>query len=176
MRRDSVHDVFGSVDAKFQDQPSPLPDAGTITPSPTSSALLPSVELERPRPRIKQRSVSCTRSHVSSTTAATVSECSTTQELSGFGLGLSLGGSTWSRPATPAESCFADNELDHEVVSKGKRTGSYRLLGARGRAPSGPGLARREISSIDNSKQCKVSLHLVLPSTIIEQFLGTPSQ
>lgn len=155
VRRDSVHDVFGSVDAKFQDQPSPLPDTGIITPSPTSSALLPSVELERPIPRIKQRSISCTRSHVSSTTAATVSECSTTQELSGFGLGLSLGGSTWSRPATPAESCFADNELDTEVVSKGKRSGSYRLLGARGRAPSGTGLPRREISSIDNSKHFK---------------------
>ena len=166
VRRDSVHDVFGSIDAKLHDQPSPLPDTGTITPSPTSSALLPSIDLERPRSHAKKRSVSCTRSHISSTTAATVSECSTTQELNGFGLGLSFNDSTWSRPATPAESCFADNELDREVTSKGKRVVSYRLLGARGRVVSGNNLPRheslRQSVSTGNSKQSKVCSHIAL--------------
>ncbi|KAF8603812.1 hypothetical protein BDV93DRAFT_125522 [Ceratobasidium sp. AG-I] len=155
------------VDAKFHDQPSPLPDTGAITSSPPSSALLPSIDLERPTSHAKKRSVSCTRSHISSTTAATVSECSTTQELNGIGLGLSFSGSTWSRPATPAESCFADNELEKEVVSKGKRTASYRLLGAWGRVPSGNNLPRREpwnqVATKGNFKQPKTQRPNITP-------------
>jgi hypothetical protein len=87
----------------------------------------------------------------------TVSECSTTQELHGFGLGLSLGGSTCSRPSTPSEIYFGENKVGKEMVSKGRKQ-SYHLLGGRGRAPNGM-VRHNEVSGtiMDNSKQFKVS-------------------
>ncbi|CAE6429748.1 unnamed protein product [Rhizoctonia solani] len=142
-RRDS--DVF-TTDTKQKALASPFVEVGTETPSPSSSAAaLPSLDFE-PVSRL-QRSASCARSHVSSTTAVTISECSTTQELPG--LGLSLNGSSYSRPDTPSDIYAGRNETATRVATGGKKT-SPQLLGSRA-----PG-RQNQGQTVDNSKQLKL--------------------
>lgn len=158
VRRDSLQDIFVNADTKQKGLASPFVEAGIVTPSPSLSvAMLPSLELDPPASR-PRRPASCTRSHVSSTTTVTVSECSTTQELHGLGLGLSLGGSTCSRPSTPSDFSFGENEVGREMAPRGRKL-SYHLLGGRGRAPSGTISRRNEArrTLVDNPKQPKVS-------------------
>ncbi|KAH7335372.1 hypothetical protein B0J17DRAFT_73936 [Rhizoctonia solani] len=146
-------DVF-TTDAKQKGLASPFVEAGAVTPSPSlSSAALPHLDFE-PVSRLR-RSGSCTRSHVSSTTAVTMSECSTTQELPG--LGLSFSGSSYSRPGTPSDIYIGDNEIVARVATSGRKT-SPRFLGSR---TSGNVVSQQNDGyrrSADNSKQLKASL------------------
>ncbi|CAE6394261.1 hypothetical protein ACGC1H_003714 [Rhizoctonia solani] len=145
-RRDS--DVF-ITDAKPKALASPFVEAITATPSPLSSAAaLPTLDCE-PTSRL-ERSASCARSHVSSTTAITVSECSTTQELPG--LGLSLSGSGSSRPDTPSEICFGDNEIATRMATGGRKT-SPRILGSQ---TPGSATSRQNQGHRVDSKQLKL--------------------
>jgi hypothetical protein len=128
------------------------PETGMVTPSSSLNASAsPHLDFE-PTSR-SRRSGSCTRSHISSTTAVTVSECSTTQELQG--LGLSLGGSSYSRPSTPSEVYLADNETRAKAPPATK---------VAPRLPSGRTLngtitrqSEEQKMPVDSSKQLKVS-------------------
>ncbi|KAG8762297.1 Trimeric GatFAB AmidoTransferase(AdT) complex subunit [Ceratobasidium sp. 423] len=148
-QRDS--DVF-TTDAKQKALASPFVETGLVTPPPSSSAAaLPLLEFEPvSRPR---RSASCTRSHVSSTTAVTVSECSTTQELPG--LGLSFNGSNYSRPDTPSDICYGDNEMVTRMTTRDGKT-LPRLLGSW---TPGSAVSRQNgrcKTLVDNSKQLRL--------------------
>ncbi|KAJ1306718.1 hypothetical protein OPQ81_007708 [Rhizoctonia solani] len=148
-RRES--DVF-IADTRQKALSSHFVETGIVTPSPSlTPAALPPLDFE-PISRLR-RSASCTRSHVSSTTAVTVSECSTTQELPG--LGISFGGSSYSRPDTPSDICFENNETVARSVS-GTRKTSPRLLGNG--TPASVISRQNEGSKtiVDNSKQLKL--------------------
>ncbi|KAG8723403.1 hypothetical protein FRC09_003469 [Ceratobasidium sp. 395] len=150
IRRDSLHDVFTAIDATKGSKASPCTEPGIVTPS-LSPVTPPSplVLSETPAPRRPRRSTSCARSHISSTTAVTVSECSTTQELHGLGLGRSLDRSVWSRPDTPSDSWFGDCEPRREVTSKGKGVALPQAARGRGLAPSAAAFRRNK--ALNNS-------------------------
>ncbi|QRV74019.1 amidase [Ceratobasidium sp. AG-Ba] len=163
-RRDSLHDVFAPSDIKNGSKTSPCIEAEVAAPSPSVvTPPLASADCETTfrRPR---RSDSSARSHISSTTAITVSECSTTQELIGLELGRSLDRSVWSRSDTPTDSCFGDCEPGNEMDAKGKRT--YSVQG-RGLASSAVAFRRNKVSShsafTNNSKQYKLSRPNITP-------------
>ncbi|KAG8745668.1 hypothetical protein FRC10_007365 [Ceratobasidium sp. 414] len=160
VRRDSLHDVFTAVDTKKGDKTSPCAEEGLIIPAPSLvTPPLPSALSGPPISRRPRRSTSCTRSHVSSTTAVTVSECSTTQELQGLGLGRSLDRSVWLRPDTPSDSWFGDCEPGEEITSGGKRVALSRTAGSRGSVSSAAAFRRNKGPShsnfSNNSKQTK---------------------
>ncbi|KAF8739094.1 Glutamyl-tRNA(Gln) amidotransferase subunit A, mitochondrial, partial [Rhizoctonia solani] len=147
-RRDS--DVF-STDKKQVVQASPSAGTAMVTPSPSSSGVaLPHLDIESV-PALR-RSASCTRSHLSSTTAVTVSECSTTQEL--HGLGLSLGGSSYSRPNTPSDVCFMDSDAGARVAT-GTKT-AHRLSNDRTSSATLSRQGEEPKTPLDNSKQLKL--------------------
>ncbi|CAE6406156.1 unnamed protein product [Rhizoctonia solani] len=158
-------DVF-TTDAKQKDLASPFVEADAVTPSPSlSSAALPHLDFE-PVSRFR-RSGSCTRSHVSSTTAVTVSECSTTQELPG--LGLSFSGSSYSRPGTPSDICIGDNEIVARVATSGRKTS--RLLGGR---TSGSVISQQNEGyrrCVDSSKQLKIRRPCITPLQRVQESL-----
>ncbi|KAG9102838.1 hypothetical protein FRC06_000984 [Ceratobasidium sp. 370] len=153
IRRDSLHDIFTAIDTKKGSKSSPCAEAGIIPAPPLVTPPLPSALSEPPVSRRPRRSISCTRSHVSSTTAVTVSECSTTQELQGLGLGRSLDRSLWLCPDTPSDSGFGDCEPGKEITSKGKRVALPQAAGRRGLISSAAAFRRNKTS---NFKQTKV--------------------
>ncbi|KAG8700242.1 hypothetical protein FRC08_004823 [Ceratobasidium sp. 394] len=153
-RRESLHDVFTAIDTKKDSKASPCAEAGIITPA-QSSVTPPSASAlsEPPVSRRPRRSTSCTRSHVSSTTAVTVSECSTTQELQGLGLGRSLDRSVWLRPGTPSGSWFGG--CGEEITSNGERVALPQTPGGHGLVSAAAAFRRNKAPNLSNFKQSK---------------------
>ncbi|KAF8757704.1 Glutamyl-tRNA(Gln) amidotransferase subunit A, mitochondrial [Rhizoctonia solani] len=133
-RRDS--DVF-STDKKQVVQASPSAGTAMVTPSPSSSGVA--------LPHLGHRVSSAFEDALRAVLEAT---CQL------HGLGLSLGGSSYSRPNTPSDVCFMDSDAGARVAT-GTKT-AHRLSNDRTSSATLSRQGEEPKTPLDNSKQLKL--------------------